>query len=212
MATTALDVVSVERMLRELGLETSLADTNDPDYDADEVARLEGHIGAAVARVSRMVGFELLAKTVTVRVPRPEDGNEKLYISLPDFIRWTMASYYEDVYDQPITRTLQNAGMNRAGYPPTFGKGLAARSDRILDIEVWPNGLADEATRQWPTMAEESHLELTAECGIDPIPGDLQQAVVLVARHFYDGLERDRADDAARALCRPYQDWFLPDF
>ena len=227
----ATDVVSVDRMLRELGLETSIGDAGDPDatpprpahadYDEDEVKRLTAHIKAAVSRVGEMVGTSLLMKEgLVVRVPAPAQG-QILLIDLPDFIEWTKFSYYvTDVYGEPVTYPSDGADDDvvasaAAGYPPSFTRSLAARTDRPVRVEVHPNGLGDTLTRQWPAMAPGSFLELTASTGFssdnNPMPEDLKQAVVLVARAFYDGFEREGRNDAARALCRPYREWYVPD-
>lgn len=208
----ATDVVSVERMLRELGLPAELAEVGNDDFDQEEVDRLTDHIRAAVDRIGGYLGGSLLDRECTIVRPAPEP-DQTLNVNLPDWQQWTGFEYHADdddgIYGTAVEGTL---APGDDGYPPTFAAGITQEGDcgRPRFLTIHPNGLDEGKTRQWPAMADNSVLKLTASVGWGTIPEALKQAVVIVTRSFYDGHEQlpPRLRDAALALCQPWQSWF----
>ena len=179
------DVVSVDRMRRELRLPAPLSD--------DAARILTGHIASAVDWVAHAVERPLLGETQTLAAPRPADPLDPIALAVPPG-------------PTAVESIRAHAPEDDLAGPP--GIALApAELGRLEDLRD-PTGDAWGTVRQWPpaggwpAVAPGTTFVVVVRPAAAALPPAVAQAVVLIARDLWHGT--DVQGVAARRLLQPF--------
>ena len=176
------DVVSVERMARELRLPTPVPETTS--------GLLAEHVASAVAWVSDVVERPLLRRPWRTRAARPADPHRPLELTVPPggvAVVEITGHAPEDDLSGPPGVVLQPAEIGR----------LEDARDRLSEawgcVRQWP------PAGGWPDVEDGFVVELVS---LAEPPAAVAQAVVLIARDLWHGT--DTQAGAAKRLLAPY--------
>lgn len=176
------DVISIERMARELRLPTPVSEAAS--------GLLADHIASAVAWVAEIVERPLLRQPWRTRAARPADPDRPLELTAPPgAVAVVSISGHapEDDLSGPPGIVLAPAELGR----------LEDARDRLSEawgvVRQWP------PPGGWPAVREVFVVELVS---LAPAPPAVAQAVVLVVRDLWHGTDTQSA--AAKRLLAPH--------
>ena len=180
MAQTALEVLSLDRARRELGIPLSVTDDN---------ALLTGQIGAAVDWVSQYLDAPL------VQVIEARFGGDPVRADCPVTVA---ARYLEHVLR---VRYWSDGAALRDGPDLTVDNADLGRITQVASdfFEIWP------PTDGWEERQRGSRILVDCVRDVDPINEGILAGCVIVLRQLYDGIQDIRPSATFRALLAPYE-------
>ena len=180
MAQTTLEVLSLDRARRELGIPLSVTDDN---------ALLTGQIASSVEWVSRYLDAPLVQVIEARFGAKPTRADRPITVAGRYLAHVLRVRYWSDgaaLRDSPDV-TVANADLGRiTETAPDFH-------------EIWPP--ADG----WGEMDREGRILVDCVRELVPIPDGILAACVIVMRQLYDGIQDVRPSATFRALLAPYE-------
>ena len=180
MAQTTLEVLSLDRARRELGIPLSVTDDN---------ALLTGQIASSVEWVSRYLDAPLIQVIEARFGGKPERGDRPITVAGRYLAHVLRVRYWSDgasLRDSPDV-TVDNADLGRI-------------TETAPDYhEIWPP--ADG----WGDIDREGRILVDCVRELVPIPDGILAACVIVMRQLYDGIQDVRPSATFRALLAPYE-------
>ena len=192
MAETALEVVSLNEFKAELRI-GGTTDASRTAYAAQD-AILQNHIEAAIALVSRETHLPLIDRQLTIRAVNANTSERPILLRARSIKSVTRIRYWT------LTDSERSA--------PT-GEILASDLGRLEVVDA----VSDSCKFLWPPESGWPERFAFTDFLADAVVGvdlgvktlALKQAVILAARHFYDGHREMRPTAAVNALIDPWR-------
>ena len=182
MAETAIEVVTLETMRRELRISAD---------DQSQDARITEKIGEAVDFVSERTGLPLLDVTETLyECPYGVDYSI-LPLRVRDVLSITEIKYWE------TTQKLREDPTGEVEVD-TLGRLFATCEDESLGFFVYPP--ADG----WPTRLANSLFQVKVVRGLETIAPGIKSAVILATRQLFEGFREVRPTNAMFTFMAPH--------
>ena len=178
MVAGPLDVISVDEMKEELRF-------LEPDFDA-AIAR---QIAAAVDWVEAKTCLPILNRELSFDHPYPDRFDPSIVASFLTEIRAVKYWQPTDSLRGPPTGTISIGDLQR--------------------IESTPTGVfvAWSPADGWPAALPDTPIRWDVTVGLAEVPESLVQAVIMLTRHFFDGLGAIRKGHAVFHLVAAHRYW-----
>ena len=181
MPDTAINIVSVERMRQELRLGT----------DTSQDTRVQDAIESAVSEISESTGIPLVDYIPTTYISRPNDAGKEVCIanrfvtSIEEWKYWATTQEQRDLPTGAITSS-----------------ELGNKIFRDHVAWIWPPAAG------WPEILIGSRFQVKYKRGISEVPKGLRMAIIVLARHYFEGYRENLPTLTFNALINKFKVYY----